>query len=32
MDYLLLKLGWYLAFAFVLGAGIGWFSCSRRQD
>lgn len=32
MDYLFVKLIWYLAFAFVIGLAMGWFSCSRTED
>jgi hypothetical protein len=31
MDYLFLKLIWYIATAFVLGACVGWFSCRRPE-
>lgn len=27
MDYLFLKLIWYIAAAFALGLAVGWFSC-----
>lgn len=32
MDYLLVKLAWYLAVALLIGVVIGWFSCSRRPE
>lgn len=32
MDYLFLKLGWYLLAAFAIGACVGWFSCGRIRD
>lgn len=31
MDYLFVKLIWYVGAAFVLGAFVGWFSCRRPQ-
>lgn len=32
MDYLFLKLFWYLAAAFAIGLAVGWFSCGRTQN
>ncbi len=32
MDYLLVKLGWYVLFAFFIGACVGWYSCGRTED
>ena len=32
MDYLLVKLLWYVLFAFAIGAGVGWYSCGRSED
>ncbi len=32
MDYLFVKLIWYLAIAFAIGLFVGWFSCSRARD
>ncbi len=32
MDYLAYQLLWYLVFAFVVGACVGWFSCVSRQE
>jgi uncharacterized membrane protein YciS (DUF1049 family) len=29
MDYLIVKLAWYLALAFAIGLIVGWFSCGR---
>ncbi len=31
MDYLFLKLIWWIALAFVLGAATGWLSCGRTD-
>ena len=32
MDYMLAKFIWYVVFAFALGAGVGWFTCSGSED
>lgn len=32
MDYLLVKLIWYVLAAFLIGAFVGWFSCSQAED
>ncbi len=32
MDYLFVKLFWYLMVAFAIGVFVGWTSCSRRED
>ena len=32
MDYLLMKLIWYVAGAFVLGVAVGWISCGRVKN
>ena len=32
MDYLFLKLIWWIALAFVLGALTGWYSCGDRDE
>lgn len=32
MDYLLLKLMWYVVVSFVIGLFVGWYSCSRIED
>lgn len=32
MDYLLLKFIWFVALAFVVGACVGWYSCSSNED
>lgn len=32
MDYLFLKLIWWVALAFVLGAITGWMSCGGAED
>lgn len=29
MDYIFVKLIWYVLFALLLGIGVGWFSCGR---
>jgi hypothetical protein len=31
MDYLFLKLIWWVALAFALGLITGWISCSERK-
>jgi hypothetical protein len=32
MDYLLIKLLWYIVLAFAIGMFVGWFSCGRVED
>lgn len=32
MDYLILKLFWYLVAAFAIGVFVGWISCGRVED
>jgi len=32
MDYLAVKLFWYLATAFAIGLLVGWVSCSRSKN
>jgi hypothetical protein len=32
MDYLFLKLIWWIALAFVLGAVAGWLSCREKKS
>lgn len=32
MDYLILKLFWYLVAAFAIGVVVGWISCGRVED
>ena len=32
MDYLFLKLIWYVAMAFILGLFVGWVSCGTDED
>lgn len=32
MDYLLFKLGWYVAGAFAIGLLFGWFSCKKKTE
>ena len=32
MDYLFLKLFWWIALAFVLGAAAGWMSCDETEE
>jgi NhaP-type Na+/H+ or K+/H+ antiporter len=32
MDYLLMKLLWYVVIAFVVGLFVGWYSCARVED
>lgn len=31
MDYLFIKLFWYLVVAFVIGLVVGWVSCGREE-
>lgn len=32
MDYLAVKLIWYLAAAFAIGLLVGWVSCNRSKN
>jgi hypothetical protein len=32
MDYLFLKFFWFVMFAFVLGAVVGWYTCGSSED
>jgi hypothetical protein len=32
MDYLFLKLIWWIALAFVLGVAAGWISCGDEKE
>ncbi len=32
MDYVFLKLFWYVVGAFALGLFVGWFACRRRVE
>jgi uncharacterized membrane protein YciS (DUF1049 family) len=32
MEYLFVKLFWYLAAAFAIGVVVGWISCGRVND
>ncbi len=32
MDYLIVKLVWYLVGAFVIGLFVGWLSCGRARE
>lgn len=32
MDYLAVKLIWYLAAAFAIGLLVGWVSCSKSKN
>ncbi len=32
MDYLIVKLCWYLAAAFAVGLVVGWVSCGGVED
>ena len=32
MDYLLVKLFWYVVSAFLIGAFVGWYSCGRKPE
>ncbi len=32
MDYLFMKLIWWIALAFVLGAVAGWISCGDEKE
>lgn len=31
MDYVFMKLIWYIVASFVLGIAVGWFSCRRGK-
>lgn len=31
MDYLFVKLFWYLVVAFLIGIAMGWITCSRQN-
>jgi len=32
MEYLMMKLIWYVVAAFVIGVLVGWISCVRVED
>jgi hypothetical protein len=32
MDYLVMKLLWYVLAAFVIGLLVGWVSCGQAED
>jgi len=32
MDYLFVKLFWYIVVAFAIGIVVGWLSCSPSED
>lgn len=32
MDYLFLRLIWWIALAFVFGVVAGWFACGREEE
>ena len=32
MDYMFAKVIWYVLFAFVMGAAVGWFLCSSNES
>ena len=32
MDYLFVKLIWWVLLAFALGGFVGWYSCGRKAD
>lgn len=32
MDYLLVKLFWWIVVAFLVGLCVGWYSCGREGD
>ena len=32
MDYVFIKLIWYIAAAFALGLAVGWFACKRAKN
>lgn len=32
MDYLFVKLFWYIFAAFLIGIAMGWFSCGRGAE
>jgi hypothetical protein len=32
VDYLFMKLLWYIVSAFLIGAFVGWYSCGRAAE
>ncbi len=32
MDYLFVKLLWYVVIAFIIGLFVGWYSCAPAED
>jgi hypothetical protein len=32
VDYLIIKLIWYVVAAFLIGGFVGWFSCGRTSE
>jgi hypothetical protein len=32
MDYLFIKFFWFVLFAFLLGAAVGWYTCGSSED
>ena len=32
MDYLLVKLAWYIAATFAVGVVVGWLTCGRAKS
>jgi hypothetical protein len=32
MDYLVVKLLWYVISAFLIGGFVGWYSCGRTEE
>lgn len=32
MDYLFVKLIWWILLAFAMGAFVGWYSCGREPE
>jgi len=32
VDYLFMKLFWYVIAVFLIGAFVGWYSCGRVED
>lgn len=32
MDFLFVKLIWFILFAFLLGLAVGWLTCTRPEE
>jgi hypothetical protein len=32
VDYLFMKLIWYVVAVFLIGVFVGWYSCGRAED